>query len=102
MALAVVFTQSKRGFVSPVRFHIILCQTESVSVLLCSFLVTTVFIFLGLTQDCETFGMPEMLIEKDPSLEKSIQFALRQNLYMKSVSGVLKNSSILLQSMTPS
>ncbi|KAL1776563.1 periphilin-1 isoform X1 [Sigmodon hispidus] len=32
-------------------------------------------------QDCETFGMVvKMLIEKDPSLEKSIQFALRQNL----------------------
>ncbi|XP_017710969.1 PREDICTED: periphilin-1 isoform X11 [Rhinopithecus bieti] len=33
-------------------------------------------------QDCETFGMVvKMLIEKDPSLEKSIQFALRQNLH---------------------
>nr|XP_045010977.1 periphilin-1-like isoform X2 [Jaculus jaculus] len=32
-------------------------------------------------QDCETFGtVVKMLIEKDPSLEKSIQFALRQNL----------------------
>ncbi|XP_073429344.1 periphilin-1 isoform X2 [Dendrobates tinctorius] len=32
-------------------------------------------------QDCETFGMVvKMLIEKDPSLEKQIQFALRQNL----------------------
>ncbi|NWH63288.1 PPHLN protein, partial [Geococcyx californianus] len=32
-------------------------------------------------QDCETFGMVvKMLIDKDPSLEKSIQFALRQNL----------------------
>ncbi|XP_023377577.1 periphilin-1-like isoform X1 [Pteropus vampyrus] len=33
-------------------------------------------------QDCETFGMVvKMLVEKDPSLEKRIQFALRQNLY---------------------
>ncbi|KAM6178601.1 periphilin-1-like isoform 2-T2 [Rhynchocyon petersi] len=33
-------------------------------------------------QDCETFGMVvKMLNEKDPSLEKSIQFALRQNLH---------------------
>ncbi|XP_006168603.1 periphilin-1 isoform X1 [Tupaia chinensis] len=33
-------------------------------------------------QDCETFGMVvKMLIEKDPSLEKPIQFALRQNLH---------------------
>ncbi|XP_032276145.1 periphilin-1 isoform X8 [Halichoerus grypus] len=33
-------------------------------------------------QDCETFGMVvKMLIEKDPSLEKSVQFALRQNLH---------------------
>ncbi|XP_008819986.1 periphilin-1-like isoform X2 [Nannospalax galili] len=33
-------------------------------------------------QDCETSGMVvKMLIEKDPSLEKSIQFALRQNLH---------------------
>ncbi|NXM84025.1 PPHLN protein, partial [Oenanthe oenanthe] len=33
-------------------------------------------------QDCETFGMVvKMLIDKDPSLEKSIQFALRQNLH---------------------
>uniref|UniRef100_A0A8C6QM33 RIKEN cDNA 3110001I22 gene n=1 Tax=Nannospalax galili TaxID=1026970 RepID=A0A8C6QM33_NANGA len=33
-------------------------------------------------QDCETFGMVvEMLIDKDPSLEKPIQFALRQNLH---------------------
>ncbi|KAM4878058.1 periphilin-1-like isoform 1-T1 [Thomomys bottae] len=32
-------------------------------------------------QDCETFGMVvKMLIEKDPSLEQTIQFALRQNL----------------------
>ncbi|XP_007503213.1 periphilin-1 isoform X1 [Monodelphis domestica] len=33
-------------------------------------------------QDCETFGMVvKMLIDKDPSLEKSVQFALRQNLH---------------------
>ncbi|XP_030072427.1 periphilin-1 isoform X2 [Microcaecilia unicolor] len=33
-------------------------------------------------QDCETFGMVvKMLIDKDPSLEKPIQFALRQNLH---------------------
>ncbi|XP_063998269.1 periphilin-1 isoform X2 [Pogoniulus pusillus] len=33
-------------------------------------------------QDCETFGMVvKMLIDKDPSLKKSIQFALRQNLH---------------------
>ncbi|CAH6786814.1 3110001I22Rik [Phodopus roborovskii] len=33
-------------------------------------------------QDCETFGMVvKMLVEKDPSLETSIQFALRQNLH---------------------
>ncbi|OWK61070.1 periphilin-1 isoform X1 [Lonchura striata] len=33
-------------------------------------------------QDCETFGMVvKMLIDKDPSLETSIQFALRQNLH---------------------
>ncbi|XP_024897038.1 periphilin-1-like isoform X1 [Pteropus alecto] len=33
-------------------------------------------------QDCETFAMVvKMLVEKDPSLEKPIQFALRQNLY---------------------
>ncbi|KAE8615804.1 hypothetical protein XENTR_v10008622 [Xenopus tropicalis] len=32
-------------------------------------------------QDCETFGMVvKMLIDKDPTLEKQIQFALRQNL----------------------
>ncbi|XP_075065167.1 periphilin-1 isoform X2 [Mixophyes fleayi] len=32
-------------------------------------------------QDCETFGMVvKMLIDKDPSLEKQVQFALRQNL----------------------
>ncbi|XP_069484127.1 periphilin-1 [Ambystoma mexicanum] len=32
-------------------------------------------------QDCETFGMVvKMLIEKDPSLEKSVQYALRENL----------------------
>ncbi|XP_004689991.1 PREDICTED: periphilin-1-like isoform X2 [Condylura cristata] len=32
-------------------------------------------------QDCETFRMVvKMLIEKDPSLENSLQFALRQNL----------------------
>ncbi|XP_031227299.1 periphilin-1-like isoform X2 [Mastomys coucha] len=32
-------------------------------------------------QDCETFGLVvKMLIEKDPSLEKSIQFSLKQNL----------------------
>ncbi|XP_053435042.1 periphilin-1-like [Nycticebus coucang] len=32
-------------------------------------------------QDCETFWrVVKMLIEKDPSLEKSIEFALRQNL----------------------
>ncbi|XP_041441126.1 uncharacterized protein LOC495144 isoform X2 [Xenopus laevis] len=32
-------------------------------------------------QDCETFGMVvKMLIDKDPALEKQIQFALRQNL----------------------
>ncbi|XP_037368551.1 periphilin-1-like [Talpa occidentalis] len=32
-------------------------------------------------QDCETFGMVvKMLVEKDPSLEKHIQFALRRNL----------------------
>ncbi|NXD21438.1 PPHLN protein, partial [Spelaeornis formosus] len=37
---------------------------------------------LGILQDCETFGMVvKMLIDKDPSLEKSIQFALRQNLH---------------------
>ncbi|XP_034341066.1 periphilin-1-like [Arvicanthis niloticus] len=33
-------------------------------------------------QDCETIGMVvKMLIEKDPSLEKSIQFALKQSLH---------------------
>ncbi|XP_058512110.1 periphilin-1 isoform X3 [Ochotona princeps] len=33
-------------------------------------------------QDCETFGMVvKMLVEKDPSLAKSIQPALRQNLH---------------------
>lgn len=33
-------------------------------------------------QDCETFGMVvKMLIDKDPSLEKPVQFALRQNLH---------------------
>uniref|UniRef100_A0A6I8P015 Periphilin 1 n=1 Tax=Ornithorhynchus anatinus TaxID=9258 RepID=A0A6I8P015_ORNAN len=33
-------------------------------------------------QDCETFGMVvKMLIDKDPSLEKCVQFALRQNLH---------------------
>nr|XP_020655115.1 periphilin-1 isoform X9 [Pogona vitticeps] len=33
-------------------------------------------------QDCETFGaVVKMLIEKDPSLEKPIQFSLRQNLH---------------------
>lgn len=33
-------------------------------------------------QDCETFGMVvKMLIDKDPSLEKSVQFALRENLH---------------------
>ncbi|XP_051024007.1 periphilin-1-like isoform X2 [Acomys russatus] len=33
-------------------------------------------------QDCETFGIVvKMLVEKDPSLENSIQFALRQNLH---------------------
>lgn len=33
-------------------------------------------------QDCETFGtVVKMLVEKDPSLERSIQFALRQNLH---------------------
>ncbi|XP_040586674.1 periphilin-1-like [Mesocricetus auratus] len=33
-------------------------------------------------QDCETFGMVvKMLVDKDPSLEKSIQFALRQSLH---------------------
>ncbi|XP_053435040.1 periphilin-1-like [Nycticebus coucang] len=33
-------------------------------------------------QDCETFWrIVKMLIEKDPSLEKSVQFALRQNLH---------------------
>ncbi|XP_053437184.1 periphilin-1-like [Nycticebus coucang] len=33
-------------------------------------------------QDCETFWrVVKMLIEKDPSLEKPIQFALRQNLH---------------------
>ncbi|XP_028723012.1 periphilin-1-like isoform X2 [Peromyscus leucopus] len=33
-------------------------------------------------QDCETFGMVvKMLVEKDPSLKKSIQFAFRQNLH---------------------
>ncbi|XP_051886456.1 periphilin-1 isoform X2 [Pristis pectinata] len=32
-------------------------------------------------QDCETFGMVvQMLIDKDPSLESTIQFALRENL----------------------
>lgn len=32
-------------------------------------------------QDCETFGMVvKMLIDKDPTLEKQVQFALRQNL----------------------
>ncbi|XP_005993235.1 periphilin-1 isoform X2 [Latimeria chalumnae] len=32
-------------------------------------------------QDCETFGMVvKMLIDKDPSLEKPIQFALKENL----------------------
>lgn len=32
-------------------------------------------------QDCETFGMVvKMLIDKDPSLEKQVQFALKQNL----------------------
>ncbi|XP_066489207.1 periphilin-1 isoform X2 [Tiliqua scincoides] len=32
-------------------------------------------------QDCETFGaVVKMLVEKDPSLEKPIQFSLRQNL----------------------
>ncbi|XP_067907077.1 periphilin-1 isoform X2 [Heterodontus francisci] len=32
-------------------------------------------------QDCETFGMVvQMLIDKDPSLENTIQFALRENL----------------------
>ncbi|NXC73778.1 PPHLN protein, partial [Anhinga anhinga] len=38
--------------------------------------------FFVYRQDCETFGMVvKMLIDKDPSLEKSIQFALRQNLH---------------------
>uniref|UniRef100_A0A8C6Z216 Periphilin 1 n=1 Tax=Nothoprocta perdicaria TaxID=30464 RepID=A0A8C6Z216_NOTPE len=33
-------------------------------------------------QDCETFGMVvKMLIDKDPALEKPVQFALRQNLH---------------------
>ncbi|XP_054844044.1 periphilin-1 isoform X1 [Eublepharis macularius] len=33
-------------------------------------------------QDCETFGIVvKMLIDKDPSLEKPIQFSLRQNLH---------------------
>uniref|UniRef100_A0A2D4I8M3 Periphilin-1 C-terminal domain-containing protein n=1 Tax=Micrurus lemniscatus lemniscatus TaxID=129467 RepID=A0A2D4I8M3_MICLE len=33
-------------------------------------------------QDCETFGaVVKMLIEKDPALEKSVQFSLRQNLH---------------------
>lgn len=33
-------------------------------------------------QDCETFGMVvKMLVEKDASLERSIQFALRENLH---------------------
>ncbi|XP_077790785.1 periphilin-1 isoform X10 [Podarcis muralis] len=33
-------------------------------------------------QDCETFGaVVKMLIEKDPALEKPIQFSLRQNLH---------------------
>uniref|UniRef100_UPI00398E9C50 periphilin-1 isoform X3 n=1 Tax=Pristiophorus japonicus TaxID=55135 RepID=UPI00398E9C50 len=32
-------------------------------------------------QDCETFGLVvQMLIDKDPTLEKTIQFALRENL----------------------
>ncbi|XP_072257572.1 periphilin-1 isoform X3 [Pyxicephalus adspersus] len=32
-------------------------------------------------QDCETFGMVvKMLIDKDPSLEKQVQFSLQQNL----------------------
>ncbi|XP_063301181.1 periphilin-1 [Pelobates fuscus] len=32
-------------------------------------------------QDCETFGMVvKMLIDKDPSLEKQVQYALKQNL----------------------
>ncbi|XP_036745197.2 periphilin-1 isoform X11 [Manis pentadactyla] len=46
-------------------------------------------------QDCETFGMVvKMLIEKDPSLEKSIQFALRQNLHeIVNFSSFEKNSS---------
>lgn len=53
-------------------------------------------------QDCGNFWDGcEMLIEKDPSLEKSVQFALIQNLHEIS-ERVLKNSSILLQSMTPS
>ncbi|XP_026524906.1 periphilin-1 isoform X2 [Notechis scutatus] len=33
-------------------------------------------------QDCETFGaVVKMLIEKDPALEKTVQFSLRQNLH---------------------
>ncbi|XP_026568928.1 periphilin-1 [Pseudonaja textilis] len=33
-------------------------------------------------QDCETFGaVVKMLIEKDPTLEKLVQFSLRQNLH---------------------
>uniref|UniRef100_H0XKW7 Periphilin-1 C-terminal domain-containing protein n=1 Tax=Otolemur garnettii TaxID=30611 RepID=H0XKW7_OTOGA len=37
---------------------------------------------IGRVRDSETFRMVvKMLIEKDPSLEKSIQFVLRQNLY---------------------
>ncbi|XP_070611654.1 periphilin-1 isoform X4 [Erythrolamprus reginae] len=33
-------------------------------------------------QDCETFGaVVKMLIEKDPALEKPVQFSLRQNLH---------------------
>ncbi|XP_013915891.1 PREDICTED: periphilin-1 isoform X1 [Thamnophis sirtalis] len=33
-------------------------------------------------QDCETFGaVVKMLIEKDPTLEKPVQFSLRQNLH---------------------
>ncbi|XP_054941655.1 periphilin-1 isoform X4 [Physeter macrocephalus] len=52
---------------------VIICKGERPS-LLSSYLVYR--------QDCETFGMVvKMLIEKDPSLEKSIQFALRQNLH---------------------
>lgn len=69
-------TRHRIFIVNVIQKLITLCYTKVIKFILLLF-----FYFQVYGQDCETFGMVvQMLIAKDPSLENTIQFALRENL----------------------